>query len=68
MHQAAGIKQRLVREKEKRSSQQHSKDRLVIIPLLEHISTLLDINEILLDLGKSYLHIIISICCHLLKY
>lgn len=48
MHQAAGIKQRLVRQLEKRSSHQHSENRLVIIPVLAHISTLLDINEILL--------------------
>lgn len=48
MHQAARIKQRLVKQLEKRNSHQHSQNRLVIIPLLAHISTLLDINEILL--------------------
>lgn len=33
---------------EKRNSHQHSENRLVIIPLLAHISTLLDIHETLL--------------------
>lgn len=42
MHQAAGIKLGLVREEDQPSAFNH---RLVIIPLLAQISTLLDINH-----------------------